>query len=104
MNGKKVYIIGAVTGLEREEVEVKFEKAAQALKGMGMIPVNPVVLVPSSTSWTSAMKKCITEMLTCDAVLMLPDWEASRGATLEVAIARNLSIPQFTHSLKYSKL
>ncbi len=104
MNGKQVYIIGAVTGLEREAVVEKFEKAAQALKAMGMIPISPIAVVPIEFDWNAAMRKCIITMLTCDAVLLLPDWQESKGATLEVMIARNLEIPQFSHSLKFSKI
>lgn len=104
MNGKKVYIIGAVSGLEREAVVAKFDKAAQALKGAGMLPVNPVEVVQPETGWNDAMRQCIKTMLTCDAVLLLPDWQESRGATLEVMIARNLEMPQFSNSFKYSKL
>lgn len=32
----------------------------------------------------------------CDAVLLTPDWEASRGATAEAAQAREWAIPVFT--------
>lgn len=104
MKGKKVYIIGAVTGLEREAVVAKFEKAANALKGAGMVPVNPVDVVPAESTWNDAMRQCIKTMLTCDAVLLLPDWEESRGAMLEVMIARNLEMPQFSQSLKFSTI
>lgn len=101
---KKVYIIGAVTGLEREAVVAKFDKAAQALKGAGMVPVNPIDLVPETSTWNEAMRICISRMMLCGAVLLLPDWEESRGATLEVMIARNLEMPQFEQSLKFSKI
>ena len=101
---KQVYIIGAVTGLPREEVVAKFEKAAYALKAGGMVPINPVNIVPEDANWNDAMRQCIKVLVTCDAVMLLPDWCESKGATLEVAIARNLDMPQFTQSLKYSKL
>ena len=100
----KVYIIGAVTGLPREAVVAKFDKAAAALKSAGMIPVNPVEIVPEDTNWHDAMRQCIKAMLTCDAVMILDDWMESKGAMLEVAIARNLDMQQFTQSLKYSSL
>lgn len=99
---KRVYIIGAVTGLEREAVVAKFEKAANALKGAGMVPVNPVDLVPAETSWNNAMRQCIAALVTCDAVVILPDWNNSKGAYLEVMIARNLDMPQFVHTLDFS--
>lgn len=101
---KEVYIIGAVTGLEREAVVAKFDKAAQALKSAGMVPVNPIDLVPETATWNDAMRMCIRRMMLCYAVLLLPDWQESRGATLEVMIARNLEMPQFEQSLKFSKI
>ncbi len=100
----KVYIIGAVTGLPREAVVAKFDKAAATLKSAGMIPVNPVEFVAEDTNWHDAMRQCIKAMLTCDAVMILDDWMESKGAMLEVAIARNLDMQQFTQSLKYSSL
>lgn len=100
----RVYVIGAVTGHPREAVVAKFDKAAAALKSAGMVPVNPVEIVPQEADWHDAMKQCIKALLTCDAVMILPDWQNSKGATLEVMIARNLEMTQFTHSLKFSRL
>lgn len=100
----KVYVIGAVTGHPREEVAAKFSKAAAQLKSAGMIPVNPVDIVPQETSWHDAMRQCIKAMLTCDAVMILPCWQQSRGATLEVMIARNLDMKILTQSLQFSRL
>lgn len=46
--GMRCYIIGAVTGLPREAVVSKFDKAALSVKSAGMIPVNPIELVPET--------------------------------------------------------
>ncbi|KAF5033132.1 hypothetical protein DSECCO2_609910 [anaerobic digester metagenome] len=100
----KVYIVGAVTGLPREAVVAKFDKAASALKSAGMVPVNPVEIVPQAADWHDAMRQCIKTMLTCDAVMILHDWQSSKGATLEVMIAKNLEMKQFTQSLQFSRL
>ncbi|MFH1121769.1 MAG: DUF4406 domain-containing protein [Bacteroidota bacterium] len=99
---KKVYIIGAVSGLPAEEVQAKFAKAAESLKSMGMVPVNPVEFVPEDLEWKEAMKLCIRALIDCDMVLLLPDWQYSKGGTLEVSIARNLDISELRHSLKMS--
>lgn len=101
---KKVYIIGAVTGLPDEEVQAKFAKAALSLKNMGMVPVNPVDFVPKDLHWGEAMKLCIRALIDCDMVLLLPDWQESKGGTLEVSIARNLEIPELRYSLRMSGL
>lgn len=38
-------------------------------------------------------KDCEFVSLYADAVVVLPDWQKSKGATAEVAIARTLSLP-----------
>lgn len=100
----KVYIIGAVTGHDREKVVTKFGKAAEALKSMGMIPINPVDIIPADTPWNEAMRRCINMLLTSDAVMLLSDWTTSKGATLEVTIAREMGMKELTQSLKYARL
>ena len=43
------------------------------------------------------MRLCIAELLRCDAVLAHPNWIHSRGARLEVEVARGLGMPVFYH-------
>ena len=38
------------------------------------------------------MKHCIKEMVFCDMVVTLKDWDTSKGAKMEVAIAREMDI------------
>lgn len=102
--GMRCYIIGAVTGLPREAVVSKFDKAALSVKSAGMIPVNPIELVPEDTNWVDAMKICIRHLITCDAIMLTPGWEESRGGRLEQAIATELGLPEFIHNTVISKL
>lgn len=99
---KKVYIIGAVTGLPYEEARLKFSKAAEGLRLRGWIPVNPTDIVPIGASWNDAMKLCITALINCDMVLLLPDWQESKGGILELTIARNFEMPEMRYSLAMS--
>jgi hypothetical protein len=48
------------------------------------------------------MRICLKEMLTCNAVLLLPDWNKSVGATMEVTVANVTAIPvtKNIHDLK----
>lgn len=39
------------------------------------------------------MRKDIESLLQCDMVAVLPGWETSKGATLEVNIAREIGLP-----------
>ncbi|MPL87606.1 hypothetical protein SDC9_33607 [bioreactor metagenome] len=94
----KVYIVGAVTGLDPEEVRAKFMSAEERLKRMGFVPVNPVNHVEEGTGWVEAMKICIPLLVSCDAVFKLPDYEYSKGSLLELTIARNLEMNEFIDS------
>lgn len=53
------------------------------------------VLFTKDTSWDEAMARCRALLPLCAAVLALPGWERSRGATEEVALASRLGIPVF---------
>jgi hypothetical protein len=39
------------------------------------------------------MRRDIAELVTCDAIAALDGWERSRGASLEVYIAKALGMP-----------
>lgn len=39
------------------------------------------------------MRLALRQMLTCDAVALLPGWQQSRGALLEHTVAIDLGIP-----------
>lgn len=94
---KKIYIAGKVTGLPIEEVSAKFTAAQKVLEARGFIAVNPLRVVnDSETSWNAAMKKCITALVACDAVLLLPCYINSPGANFELQIATRLEIPVCT--------
>jgi hypothetical protein len=46
--------------------------------------------------WNCWLKADLREMLTCDAILMLPEWEQSAGALLERNVALAVGMRQFT--------
>ncbi|HOK13352.1 MAG TPA: DUF4406 domain-containing protein [Candidatus Kapabacteria bacterium] len=88
----KVYIAGKVSGEDTKECKEKFLQAEFALKRKGYEVVNPTKLVQSSTEWRQAMIECIRHLVVCDAIYMLNDWKASRGARLEHSIAQDLGL------------
>jgi hypothetical protein len=93
---KKIYIAGKVTGLDHEKVKEKFNKAENTLLMMGWDVVNPTKLVTDpDTEWKQAMKICLKELLKCDAIFLLNDWESSRGAKVEEYFARKKGIDVF---------
>jgi len=92
----KVYLAGKISGLKYEDVFVKFNAAEFQLKQAGYDVVNPIRLVSQNWHWEKCMKKCIGELVTCDAIHLLPDWAESRGAKLEYHIAQELKLKLIT--------
>jgi hypothetical protein len=89
---KKVYISGKVTGIKRDIAESKFNNASKFCIQLGLDPVSPLDIVPSTADWKMAMKICITELLKCDAIYLMSDYEDSPGAMMEYQIAKTLGL------------
>ena len=88
----KLYISGPITGVSN--YQENFIKAEAVLKRAGYEVINPcVVVLAENATWEAYMKADIPLMLTCDGVAVLPGWEDSTGARLEVDIAQRLNMP-----------
>jgi len=87
---KKIYICGKVSGdpFYRE----KFLEEEIRLAALGYKPINPTAIISHKTEWAVAMRIAIRAMLLCDGISLLPDWKKSRGAKIEVRLARVLEI------------
>lgn len=103
---KKVYISGPMTGLENLNFD-KFEEAEEKLKKFNFEIFNPHKLSEFKTEefkelikdqkshivWEHYMKVDIQIMLReCEFLVVLPGWEHSRGATMEIFIAKSLGM------------
>lgn len=88
----KVYISGPITGypgLNREA----FEQAASVLDALGHDPLNPFNCgVPDGAAWSEYLRADLRMVTKADALAVLPDWQASRGACLEVHVAHALGM------------
>lgn len=88
----KLYLSGPMTGLPELNFPA-FHNAAAELRAMGYEVVNPADLNPDgATSWAQCMRNDIKALCDCDALVLLPGWEASKGAHLEVHVAHRLEI------------
>jgi len=93
-----VYISGPMTGYPNFNREA-FVKAEMNLIGKGKEVVSPSLLEqddegmlwkPLQGRWEHYLKIALSKMLLCNAIVMLPGWEQSKGAKLERYIAEVL--------------
>jgi hypothetical protein len=91
---KLVYVSGPMTGIKNHNV-YRFNRAERALHKKGYRVVNPIKLDFScpQTEWKDCLRRDIKALMDCDLVVTLPDWDRSRGATLEVFVASQVGIP-----------
>ena len=87
----KIYISGPMTGLPDLNVPA-FNAAAAELRAKGLDVVNPAELNPNpATSWHERMLG-FKALCDCDTLVLLSGWKTSRGAQLELNIARALDM------------
>ena len=91
---KKIYLSGQITGLPLEEAASNFAAMEQRVKEQGHLPVNPLNILPYDPkhSWKDYMIADIKELFNCHAIAMHPNYEKSRGAKIELAIAKGLDL------------
>lgn len=92
---RRIYLAGPMTGLPDLNYPAFAERTA-ALRSLGYDVVSPAetadVPEPAALSWEEWMRRDIKLLVECEGVACLPDWERSRGASLEVHIARALGM------------
>ena len=103
-NGKKVYISGPMTGVKDLNREVFFG-VHYMIEDAGDILVNPHVVgkeaeklpgfdnMTDKQKWQAYMRVDIKHLAQCDIVLALHGWESSKGATIEIELAKKIGIP-----------
>lgn len=98
---KMIYVAGPLSGDVANNVEAARRHAAEIWK-MGAYPLVPHLNSPVSlfaditTIKESDIYLADLEILRrCDAVFLLPRWEASRGANYEHAWAKHHAVPVF---------
>lgn len=93
---KKVYLSGPITGMPNLNID-EFQKYEDKFKNLNFEVINPHKLhteeETKSFTWSQFMKQDIKFMVECDFVAVLNGWEKSKGANLEVYIARNIDMP-----------
>lgn len=89
----RIYIAGPMTGIPEFNYPA-FHTAKADLLAAGFEVRSPADhALGAHLVWADYMRKDIPWLLECDAVAVLPGWEGSRGASLEIHIARALEMP-----------
>ncbi|HEY9678614.1 MAG TPA: DUF4406 domain-containing protein [Drouetiella sp.] len=89
---KRIYISGPMTGLANLNFDA-FRSAARRFREAGFAVVSPAEMSGlTEKTWKQYMESDIRLLLECDALAVLPNWRASKGAVLEVAVATQLGL------------
>lgn len=97
MKKQKIYIAGKISGEPIALCTIKFGTIQKEIEHLGHDAVNPLeVCIADEVTWHEAMRKDIKALMDCDALFALKDYNKSRGAMLEIHIARELEMPIFT--------
>ena len=100
-----IYLSGKITGINPEHYEKKFQEAEDYLKSKGYDVYNPVKVFRHKhlemVSREEAMRVLVSDMLKCNAIYMLNDWQSSEGCVQELSVARLLKLDiHFQHDNK----
>ena len=89
-----VYLSGPMTGLP-DYNRPAFARVAEELRAQGKTVFNPGDIGPKENIMPRAwyMRKDLEGLMRSDSIYLLPGWETSEGAKLEVAIAKELELP-----------
>ena len=88
----KTYISGPMTGLPDYNFPA-FSAAASILREQGHEVINPAEInADGGKSWEEYLKADIKALCDCDVIALLPGWEKSKGAHLELHIAHRVGM------------
>lgn len=86
----RVYLSGPMTGIPDNNFPA-FHAHAAALREQGYDVVSPAEIQEAGT-WELCLRADLRELCTCDAIALMPGWESSKGANLELHVAHRLGM------------
>jgi len=87
----RIYISGRISGTELLLTKRRFMQKEIELNKISHVEYNPMKDVAESLhTWLYYMRVGICNLMTCDSIYMLKGWRKSRGARIEITIARLL--------------
>ena len=85
------YLSGPMTGVPEFNYPY-FRYVAAALRKLGYSVVNPAELTAGSTDRIACLRQDIKALCDCSGLILLPGWEGSVGAHLELHLAHRLEL------------
>lgn len=93
---KRIYVCGPMTGLPKLNYP-RFNEVAGKLRKQGFLVNNPAEIKGDETwTWEMYMREALKLMLECEIVLVLNGYEHSRGAMVEIQLAKELGMKVVT--------
>ena len=90
---KRLYLSGPMSGLPEHNFSA-FNAEAARLRELGYDVVNPVDINPDpGTPWHEFLRNDLLALLTCDTIALMPGWQGSTGAHLEMHVAHRIAMP-----------
>lgn len=86
----RVYLSGPMSGIADNNFP-EFHKWAEALRSTGLEVVSPAEIQEAGT-WELCLRADLRELCTCDGIALMPGWENSKGANLELHVAHRLGM------------
>jgi nucleoside 2-deoxyribosyltransferase len=96
---QRLYLAGPMSGVPAHNSPL-FNRVAALLRARGHQVFNPAENPDGGRRQSRAfyMRLDIPALLGSEAVVVLPDWQRSRGATLEVWLALDLGMPIYRYT------
>lgn len=92
MRGGRVYLSGPMSGIAEHNFPA-FDAEAARLRAAGYEIVNPTEINPDvGASWEQCLRADIKALCDCDTIALMPGWEKSKGAHLELSVAHRIGL------------
>lgn len=89
-----VYISGPISGIP-DDNRAAFTRAVEYLASIGHDAINPLDIaatLPVDAEYPDYIRADVLALLDCEALYVLPGWQSSRGACVEVMLAKALDM------------
>lgn len=92
----RLFVSGPMRGLP-DKNRGAFYEAELLLKVAGYRVHNPARCELMGATFVTGMRHHLAALLECDGIAMLPGWEDSEGACIEVGLAGDLLMPAYPY-------